>query len=336
MSTPLKSTKLILETVKTLSHIQQNHNQSTNPHERDFANSIEQLFKDLNLTDADINTPDGRLEHEKALFTYIVNDNIESNISTYEDRVNQRDIDKQKELRENIVHNIHKLNSIVPDINHLTASGLHAKFFDIIHGLDSENHQNKVLHDFLHEIVKFSVKSQPDYTQSSEDLSEIAKGALSVASWGNILLEHNLPLRSSLNNLQTSGSYSNGQSRIFYGSDVFATLLVDLKGKNEDYSSMGYITGIVEHGLESDAKLLSLKELSGLNIRISSDIPKPESSDSFAVAKAMNQLSDKHPSIEPVSRMVKEYNNILATSMIGYKRYYGRDYEQYMDNSPSI
>ncbi|MBC5853119.1 hypothetical protein [Vibrio metschnikovii] len=58
MSTPLKSTKIILETVKTLSHIQQNHNQSAKPHERDFANFVEQLFKDLNLTDADINTPE--------------------------------------------------------------------------------------------------------------------------------------------------------------------------------------------------------------------------------------------------------------------------------------
>ncbi len=323
MSTPIKSTRVILELVKSLSLTADRLITSPNPTENKFAQKISGLLNEFKTNE---NVESSRYDIEKELFSFIVDSNITSHKMLYDDRANQSMLDKAETQKNAAIGNIEKLDSVGYVLTGMNSTEYAALYRDVIHGLDMDDDKTNLIKDFIYDVFQYAIESHSEYPDREISLPEAATAIMSVNAWGNSLLDSNEPL--SYRSLETQGFYESGMSRTFYGSDVIAGMLIESKGESARYQDTDVLGIAPEYGTVTNKYMPSLTGLSGLPVRITSDIPEPELKDAFIVAKELFDISDKFKdriSGEVAERFSRTYCSTLVSSLPEYENYFSFD-----------
>lgn len=115
----------------------------------------------------------------------------------------------------------------------------------------------------------YALSLDPSYPKEplKEDPSQIFQDILSLANKGEMLYDAHRAVSSFvMNKFLTNATYTSGQSREIYGSDALAVMVNDL------LDNKGSVRVPFE-GMETDARLPTLTQLSGLKIKLAGDIP---------------------------------------------------------------
>lgn len=142
----------------------------------------------------------------------------------------------------------------------------------------------------------YALSLDPDCSKEplKDDPKQIFQDLLSLANKGEMLYEaHRAVSTLVMDKFLTNASYTSGQYREIYGSDALAVMVNDLLAD----------TGTVRvpfEGMETDVRLPTLTQLSGLKIKLAGDIPDANNAMRARLSSTMHALTERLDNVKLV------------------------------------
>lgn len=344
MSTTLKNQKNLATLVKTITHFYDESFGSEDLRLRALGNNLHDFLMDSDTALGGGVGAFGKELLEKKLFEHLASNNLKSFIADYpEDQNEPGFMDDHKKETLKIRSNFEKLDKLALPLNGRNVNRLQAMIVDTLHGFNDidESPIPKALNKLSQQLAKHSIVLHSDYPETLPEKTDVIQAFLSAHLYGDQYLGLQNGFRSVVDRLEAYGTYPSGSNRTFYATDVMADLVNQFLEREDPVR-------FCAHGSKTSRTLPTFTGLSGLNVRIQSDIPNQDRKAIFVVAKTLNDMNERFMALPDFSllkeggssrknesesawefrqnfaALTRQFNNQVSSELEGFQSHWSR------------